>query len=214
MVHVRYIASQASQTLLKMTTTPTVQQAGRILEPDSSIGLQPLEDDQLEEIAIQILSSCSPYHDWRKVVSLPNEYGQTLAHLAITLGYTRLLEQLILWEIDHPARDVMGATALHFAHLYNRPDCVSLLTRNAADWQISDEPGERDVPFNRILNESSDLASAHAGSTTNLLGCGTNSLGLAGVDLNPKSPKTDRTATGAVAMEPLGAGVQGMGTPS
>jgi len=238
MVHVRCIASRGGQTLWKMTTTPTqraagvpIQPASKNLGPDASNSLQPLEYDQLEEIAIQILSSCSTYHDWRKVVSLPNEYGQTLAHLAITLGYSRLLQQLILWEIDRSVRDATGATALHFAYLYNRPDCVSLLTRNGADQQVCGEPGEGVVPFNGILNESSSIAAreetlqAKGGPVpkwqreknrfsprqANLFECGTNSLGLAGLDLNPQSPTTDQTGTGVVGVQPPGAGVQSIG---
>jgi len=211
---------------MQQAAEPSVHQASRDLEHDASKGLQPLDHGQFEEIAIQILSSYSTYHEWRKAVSLPNEYGQTLAHLAVTLGYTRLLEHLISWEIDLSVRDATGATALHFAFLYDHPDCVSLLTRNGADHQVCNELDAGDVSFNGTL-ESSRLTSERSGSTADreeALGagrdlgpkrlrekpkfdprqfeCGTNSLRLGDVDLNPESPTT---GTGVIEVQPPGA---------
>jgi len=153
-----------------------MEKASGDLEIRASNGLQSLDHRQFEEIAIQILSPYSTYHDWKRAVSCPNEYGQTLAHLAVTLGYTHLLEQLIRWEIDLSVRDATGATALHFAYLYDHPDCVALLTRNGANQQICDEPSRRRFAItwpddnvtssNEVLDKSSDLAPEHAGSVT------------------------------------------------
>jgi hypothetical protein len=155
MVHVKYITSLGELALCEITPTPTwrvveasMQQASRGLKPYASKGLPSLDHGQFEEIAIYTLSSYSMHCDWTEAVSCPNEYGQTLAHLAVTLGYTRLLEQLISWKIDLSVRDAAGATALHFACLFDRPDCVPLLTRNGADQQTYDERDESDVSFN------------------------------------------------------------------
>ena len=183
MIHVKFIASRRNPALWEATVTSmqraveaAMEQASGGLEPGASNDLQSLDHLQFEEVAIQILSSYSTYHDWKGAVSCPNEYGQTLAHLAVTLGYTRLLERLISWEIDLSVRDATGVTALHFAYLYDHPDCVALLTRNRANQQIRDEPGRRlfamswpddnDISSNEVLDKSSDLAPEHAGSIT------------------------------------------------
>ena len=234
MVHVKYVTSQRNPALCEETPTSTrravqasVQRAYKNVEPDISKGLQSLDHVQFEEIAIQILNSCSMHHNWRDAVSCPNEFGQTLAHLAVTLGYTRLLAQLISWKIDLSVRDTTGATASHFACLFDRPDCAALLIRNAADQQ------RYDVSFKGTLNQSSDLASEYAGCITdreetpkaerdlvpkglkeenkfdprraNLLECGASSVERANLDLNPGSPATDPTETGAIGVRPPGA---------
>ena len=230
---VKFIASQRNPALWEATVTSmqraveaAMGQASGGLEPGPSNALQSLDHRQFEEVAIQILSSYSTNRDWKRAVSYPNGYGQTLAHLAVNLGYTRLLERLICWEIDLSVRDATGATALDFAYLYDHPDCVALLTRNGADHQVCNELDEGDVSFNGTL-ESSRLTSERAGSTADreeALGagrdlgpkrlrekpkfdprqfeCGTNSLRLGGVDLNPESPTT---GTGVVEVQPPGA---------
>ena len=184
---------------------------------------------------MQILDSYSMHYDWGKAVSRPNEYGQTLAHLAVALGYTRLLEQLISWKIDLSVRDATGATALHFACRFDRPDCVSLLTRNGANQQI--EPDESDASSNGTLNQSSDLASEHAGCITDreetlgaerdpvpkwlreenefdprrakLLEFGANSTGLANLDSNPGPPNPGPPTTGPTETGAIGTQLPG-----
>ena len=229
MVHVKYVTSQRNPALCEETGASTrqavqasVQQAYKNLEPDISKGLQSLDPVQFEEIAIQILNSCSMHRNWRNAVSCPNEFGQTLAHLAVTLGYTRLLAQLISWMIDLSVRDTTGATALHFACLFDRPDCAALLIRNAADQELYD------VSFKGTLNQSFELASEYAGCITDreetpraerdlvpkglkeennfdprsahLLQCGASSVERANLDLNPGSPVTDPTETGTIGV--------------
>lgn len=235
MMHVRYVTSQGELAPCEGTPTSTrraveasVQQDRKNLEPDVSKGSQCLDHVQFEEIAIQILSSYSMMHcDWRNAVSCPNEFGQTLAHLAVTLGYSRLLARLISWKIDLSVRDATGATALHFACLFDRPDCASLLIQNETDQQIYDDS------FNGTRNQSFDLASEHIGCATdreetpraerdrvpmglkegnrfdprraNLLECEANSVELANLDLNTGSPMTDPTQTGPIGIRPPGA---------
>jgi len=179
MMLVKDIASRRNPTLWESILTSMqraveafLEQASKGIEPNTSEGLLSLDHGQFEEIAIQILSSYSTYYDWKKDVSCRNEYGQTLAHLAVTLGYIRLLEQLISWEIDLSVRDTTGATALHFAYLYNHPECVSLLTRSGTNQQIHDEPGRQayamtsGASFNETLGDSSDFTSERSASIT------------------------------------------------
>jgi hypothetical protein len=235
-------------TSMQRAVEAALEQASKVLELDANKGLLSLDHDQFEEIAIQILSSYSPDYDWKADVSCPNEYGQTLAHLAVTLGYIRLLEQLISWEIDLSVRDTTGATALHFAYLYDHTECVSLLTRSGANRQIRGEPGRKAYAmtwpddsgalFNATLEDSSDFTSGYAASITdreetlgiervsgpkwsrektrfdprraNLLECGTNTFGSVDIDLNPRSPTTGPTDTGAAEVQPPGVRAQGI----
>ena len=181
MVLVKYIASRKNPALWESTMTSmqraaeaALEQSLRGSELDASKG--PLGHGQFEEIAIQMLSSYSMCYDLKKDMSCPNGYGQTLAHLAVTLGYIRLLEQLISWEIDLSVRDTTGATALHFAYLYDQPKCVSLLTRSGANQQIRGElgrepyamtwPNDSGASLNGTLDDSSDSTSEHVTSIT------------------------------------------------
>ena len=182
MVLVKYIASRRNPALWEATMTSMQRAAEAALEQglngaefDASKGPLSLDQGQFEEIAIQILSSYSTRYDLKKDVSCPNGYGQTLAHLAVTLGYIRLLEQLISWEIDLSVRDTTGATALQFAYLYDHPECVSLLTRSEANQQMCGELGREPYAMtwpddsgasNGPLDNSSDLTSEHATSIT------------------------------------------------
>ena len=178
-MHVKYIASRrnpalldATMTLMQRAVEAALEQGCGGSELDASKGLSSL--DQFEEIAIQILSPYSTCYDWKKEVSCPNGYGQTLAHLAATLGYIHLLEQLISWEIDLSVRDTTGATALHFAYLYGHPECVSLLNRSGANQQIRGELGRKSfamtypngsgASLNGTLDDLSDFTSEHATS--------------------------------------------------
>ena len=154
MVLVKYIASRRNPALwettmasMQRTVEAALEQGPKGSELDASRGLLSLDHGQFEESVIQILSAYSTCYDWKKDVSCPNGYGQTLAHLAVTLGYIRLLEQLISWEIDLSVRDTTGATALHFAYIYDHPECVSLLTRSGANQQIRGELGRKPAPL-------------------------------------------------------------------
>ena len=242
MVHVKYIASRKDPALWETTMTSmqraveaAMEQASRGFEPDSSRGLQCLDHSQFEQTAIHLLRSYSTYDDWKKAVSYPNEYGQTLAHLAVTLGYTRLLEQLISWEIDLSVRDSTGATALHFAYLYDHPNCVPLLTQNGTDHPIRDGPGRKpfampwpydsDASFNGICDDSPDLASEHVGSITdreemleaervlvptclgkqNRFAPRQATFEFSDLDLNPRSPTIDTVESSPYGVQPPGA---------
>ena len=181
MVHVKYIASRrnpalldATMTLMQRAVEAALEQGCGGSELDASKGLLSLDHRQFEQIAIQILSPYSTCYDWKKDVSCPNGYGQTLAHLAATLGCIRLLEQLISWEIDLSVRDATGATALHFAYLYGHPECVSLLTPGGANQQIRGElgrkpyamtwPNDSGASLNGTLDDLSDFTSDRATS--------------------------------------------------
>lgn len=183
MVHVRHIASRRNPVLWEATMTSMQRVVEAALEQDpqgsgfdASKGLLSPDHGQFEEIAIQILSSYSTCYGWKNDVSCSNGYGQTLAHLAVTLGYIRLLARLITWEIDLSVRDTTGATALHFAHLYDHPKCISLLTRSGINQQIRGEFGQKPyamtwledsgASLDETLDHPPDFTSEHATSIT------------------------------------------------
>ena len=100
-----------------------------------------LVDENIEDISIHFLCTCSTHPNWKQIVSSRNEYGQTMAHLCVTLGYFRLLQHLCTWEIDLNAMDNMGSTALHYAYLFRQEECAKLLIRSGANPFILDQLG-------------------------------------------------------------------------
>src|SRR5258708_1282332 len=72
-----------------------------------------LDTTNVEEFSMNFLSEHASHPGWGLIVSTTNEYRQTMAHIAVMLGYSRLLHRLIAWGIDLNVADVTGATALH-----------------------------------------------------------------------------------------------------
>ena len=95
----------------------------------------------LEDLSIRVLSAYSKAADWKHTVSFQNEYGQTLAHMSVMLGYLRLLAYLVEWGIDLNLTDLKGSTALHYAFLFNEAACAVALIRSGADELALDELG-------------------------------------------------------------------------
>ena len=100
-----------------------------------------LEEENIEDISIHFLCTCSTHPNWKQIVSSRNEYGQTMAHICVTLGYFRLLQHLCTWEIDINAVDQMGSTALHYAYLFQQEKCVKVLIHSGVDQFILDDLG-------------------------------------------------------------------------
>ena len=95
---------------------------GLISRSNSLSSLSPPEGPLLEDFVIRLLSACSGRPQWHQSVSLTNEYGQNLAHMAVALGYMRLLQHVVHWGIDLHAADITGTTALRLAYLFHRND--------------------------------------------------------------------------------------------
>ena len=89
--------------------------------------------EELEDLSIRFLSAHSKAENWKQIVSLQNKTGQTMAHMAVMLGYLRLLGSLIEWGIDLNLTDFNDSTALHYAFICNESACVVLLIRSGAD---------------------------------------------------------------------------------
>ena len=99
------------------------------------------EEANLEDVSIQFLSTYSTHITWRQTVSLTNDYGQTLAHIAVAFGFLRLLQHLVAWGIDLQAQDDMGLTALHHAYFFQQQECITFLLRSGANRLVLDHLG-------------------------------------------------------------------------
>ena len=107
--------------------------------------------EELEDVSIRFLSAHSKATNWKQIVSLQNDFGQTMAHIAVMLGYPRLLGSLIGWGIDLNLTDLNGSTALHYAFLCNESACAVLLIRSGADELALDELGRSAWDLNPSL---------------------------------------------------------------
>ena len=122
-----------------------------------------LEEVNLEDISIHFLCTYSTQPSWRQIVSTCNEYGQTLAHIAVTSGYFRLLQHLVGWQIDLNAVDSTGLTALHYAYLFKQEECAKFLIYLGVDQFSLDDlgrsPSDLDPSLEVILRSNTDMDS-------------------------------------------------------
>ena len=69
-------------------------------------------------------------------------------HISVMLGYINLLRHLVAWGIDLNLTDFNGSTALHYAFLYNKTECATLLILSGADELTLDELGRSPCVLN------------------------------------------------------------------
>ena len=100
-----------------------------------------LEEVNLEDISIHFLGKYSTHPDWKEIISTCNDYGQSLAHIAVTLDYSRLLQHLLRWKIDLNAVDSMGLSALHYAYLFKQEECARILIHSGVNRLVLDDLG-------------------------------------------------------------------------
>ena len=134
-----------------------------------------LEEVNLEDVSIHFLGTYSTHPDWKEIISTCNDYGQTLAHIAVTLGYTQLLQYLFRWKIDLNAVDSMGLSALHYAYLYKQEECAKFLIHSGVDQFILDDlgrpPADLDPSLEARLRSIIDSGSSADGAPA--IECGT-----------------------------------------
>ena len=94
-----------------------------------------------EELGMRFLASISHSQGWSNKLSFADENHQTITHLCVLSGYTRLLTQVINWGIDLDVQDMSGLTALHCAYLREDWDCVRILREAGAGEYIRDNLG-------------------------------------------------------------------------
>ena len=122
-----------------------------------------LEEVNLEDISIHFLCTYSTDPNRKQIVSTCNDYGQTLAHIAVTLGYSRLLQHLFRWQIDLNLVDSAGLSALHYAYLFKQEECAKFLIHSGVDRFILDDlgrsPAELDPSIEVRLGSIMDMDS-------------------------------------------------------
>ena len=96
----------------------------------------------------------NPY--FNNLVSISNEYGQTLAHIAVLFGYYSLLSNLVDWGIDLSLADSSGYTALHLAYLRSDAQSIALLHAAGASGFALDDMGR--IPLQLAFCTDADLS--------------------------------------------------------
>ena len=126
----------------------------------SQDSLPPIDERELEELGVRFLASISDSPHWSNDLSVADKNGQTIAHLCVLSGYTRLLTKIVDWGIDMDAQDVSGLTALHCAYLREDWDCVRILKEAGANEGIEDDLGR--IPREMCQQVGSEGASTSA----------------------------------------------------
>ena len=125
--------------MLALLTTLSGSQGNQILQGKSG-GVQP-QENPIETGLVCALSCIQARPEFREIVSTTNQYGQTLAHLAILYDYPSLLRHLVDWCIDLSISDVNGLTALHCAYMKGDLHSVRILRRGGAPEAAKDKLG-------------------------------------------------------------------------
>ena len=73
--------------------------------------------------------------------SLTTDSGSTLLHLSASLGFSKLLLDLVWRKLDLDRQDKNGNTPLHFSALYGQYACAQILVENGADTKIANFRG-------------------------------------------------------------------------
>ena len=136
-----------------------------------------LEEENMEDISIYFLRTYSSNPNWKQIVSTCNGYGQTLAHIAVTLGYVRLLQHLFRWQIDLNVVDSMGLSALHYAYLFKQEECAKILIHSGVDRSILDDlgrsPADLDPSLDVRLHSTMDIDDDSSANGTPRIECDT-----------------------------------------
>lgn len=99
----------------------------------------------LVEIDTSDVPGAAPLSSSLGAISLKNRQGQTLLHLAVMLGFHRLVSHLITLGADLDSRDKNGYTSLALAALTGRVACSRLLLDAGASEEIVTADGK--TPF-------------------------------------------------------------------
>ena len=129
-----------AETRIRLNANPSTSTAHPVNQ-DGEESPSQLEEVNLEEFSIHFLCTYSTHPNWRHAISSSNDYGQTLAHISVTLGYFQLLQHLVKWKIDLDTKDKMGLTALHYAYLFKQEGCARFLIHSGANQFILDDLG-------------------------------------------------------------------------
>ena len=124
--------------VLMKEATSSAQEDGDRGQCDQRGGMS---DNDIEMAVIHALEPLQKLFNFGKLVSMTNDYNQTLAHFAALSGYFKLLKRLVEWNIDLTVADVNGLTPLHCAYRGGCMACVGLLLHAGASGTVLDALG-------------------------------------------------------------------------
>jgi hypothetical protein len=127
----------ALEVLMKRANSPT-QEDGEGGRSGRGGGV---DESDIEKAIIQALEPLQNRPNFHELVSMTNDYNQTLAHFAVLFGYLSLLERLVEWDIDLTIADVSGLTPLHYAYRGGDRAFVNLLLDAEAPENVLDALG-------------------------------------------------------------------------
>ena len=125
--------------ILMKEATSSSQEGGDRGQSDQRGGMT---DNDIERAIICALEPLQKLADFDELVSMANDYNQTLAHFAGLSGYSKLLRRLVEWNIDLTIADVNGLTPLHCAYKGGCRVCVELLLDAGASGSVLDAIGK------------------------------------------------------------------------
>jgi hypothetical protein len=107
-----------------------------------------------------IFLSCS-YEDaeeaqWLDWIATENPHGQTILHIAASLGFKCLTSALLDWDMDVNSTDINGLTPLHFACIFRHGDCARMLLNYDADPNVVDDWGRSSWDLGELTDNLSD----------------------------------------------------------
>ena len=127
-------SGEYTQAILNILNLPrTEQHQGR--------GNRTALNETVESSVIQALLSLRTQSNFQHVISISNDYSQTLVHLTVLYGFKTLLKHLLDWSAELGIADNNGLTALHCAYLSGDLESILLLRRGGASMYIQDKLG-------------------------------------------------------------------------
>lgn len=111
------------------------------------LGTRPDAADNFEKLILDFLAVLDtplaiPTYSIASTISHSTPSGQTMLHLAAFLGFSNVVQFLLVHHIDVDARDKNGYTALHFAVLKDSTTCARLLIDAGAALDIVNASGK------------------------------------------------------------------------
>ena len=104
-------------------------------------------NETVESSVIQALLSLRTQRNFQHVISISNDYSQTLVHLSVLYGFKTLLKHLLDWSAELGVADSNGLTALHCAYLAGDLESILLLRRGGASMYTQDKLGRLPLDF-------------------------------------------------------------------
>lgn len=122
-------------------TFPDGQNGGAMLQHVFSSGTTDVELNALNFLKLLDHNSGRTNITTTEVLSLALDPGTTLLHLSASLGFSKLLRDLVTRKATLDRQDNNGNTPLHVAALYDQQMCAQILVDSRADTTIVDLRG-------------------------------------------------------------------------